>query len=175
MKVLTSTPHSHAVNKLNFQPLYHFFAVVAVPSLSPVWLFVTPWTAAHQSSLSFIISQFAQIHVHWVSDAIQPSHPRSPPYPAFSLSQHQGLFQWVSSSIRWPKYWSFSIHPSNEYSGLISFRIDWFDLLAVHGTLKSLLEHHSSKASFLYALGNADLPFVPISSKLPSFLGTWHI
>ena len=74
--------------------------------------------------------------------------------------------------IRWPKYWSFSIHPSNEYSGLISFRIDWFDLLAVHGTLKSLLEHHSSKASFLYALGNADLPFVPISSKLPSFLGT---
>ena len=91
-------------------------------------------------------------HVHWVNDAIQPSHPLSSPSPpAFNLSQHQGLFQWVSSSQRWPKYWSFSfsISPSNEYSGLISLRIDWLDLLAVQGTLKSLLQHHSSKASVL--------------------------
>ena len=65
-----------------------------------------------------------------------------------------------------------SIGASASASSLISFRMDWFDLLAVQGTLKSLLEHHSSKASFLYALGNADLTFVPISSKLPSFLGT---
>ena len=84
----------------------------------------------------------------WVGDAIQPSHllsSRSP--PAFNLSQHQGLFQWV----RWPKYWSFSfsISPFNKYSGLISFRMDWLDLLAVQGTLKSLLQHHSSKTSIL--------------------------
>ena len=82
-------------------------------------------------------------------DAIQPSHPLlSPSPPAFNLSQHQGLFQW--GHIRWPKYWSFSfsISPSNEYSGLI-FRMDWLDLLAVLGTLKSLLQHRSSKASIL--------------------------
>ena len=65
------------------------------------------------------------------------------------LSQHQGLFQWVSSLHQWPKCFSLSISPSNEYSGLISFRIDWFDLLAIQGTLKSLLQHHSSKASSL--------------------------
>ena len=103
------------------------------------------------------LPELTQAHVHQVGDAIQSSHPlssRSP--PAFNLSQHQGLFQWVSSSLRWPKYWSFSfnISPSNEYSGLISFRMDWLDLLAVQGTLKNLLQHHSWKASalrFLYS------------------------
>ena len=96
------------------------------------------------------LPELAQTHVHWVDDATQPSDPLlSPSPPAFCLSQHPGLFQWVS--IRWPEYWwfSFSISPSNEYSGLISFRIDWLDLLAVQGTLKSLLQHHSSKASIL--------------------------
>ena len=96
--------------------------------------------------------EFTQTHVHRVSDAIQPSHPvTSPSPPAFNVSQRQHLFQSVSSSHRWPKYWSFSlsISPSNEYSGLISFRMDWFDLLAVQGTLKSLLQHHSSNASSL--------------------------
>ena len=94
--------------------------------------------------------EFAQTHVHWVDDAIQPSHPLSlPSLPALSLPQNQALFQWVGSSIRWPKYWSFSISPSNEYSGLISFTIDWLDLLAVQGTLKSFLQHHSSKESIL--------------------------
>ena len=86
---------------------------------------------------------FAQINVHWVTDAIQPSCPLSSPSPpAFSLFQHQGL------CIRWSKYWSFtfSISPSHEYSGLISLRTDWFDLLAVQRTLKDLLQHHSSKA-----------------------------
>ena len=94
----------------------------------------------------------AQTHVHRVSDIIQPFHPLlSPSPPAFNLSQHQGLFQWINSSHQ-PKYWSFSfnISPSNEYSGLISFMIDWFDLLAVQGTLKSLLQHHSSKASIIW-------------------------
>ena len=99
------------------------------------------------------LPELAQTHVHWVSDAIQPSHPlSSPSSPAVNLSQHQGLFQWVHLCIRWPKDWSFSlsINPSNEYSGLISFRIEWFALLAIQGTLKSLLQHHSSKASVLW-------------------------
>ena len=97
------------------------------------------------------LPEFTQTHVHWVGDAIQPSHPLSSPSPAFNLSQHQGLFQWVRSSHQVAKYWSFgfSINPSNEYSGLISFRMDWLNLFAVQGTLKSLLQHHSSKASVL--------------------------
>ena len=84
--------------------------------------------------------------------ATQPSHPLSSPSPpTFNLSQHLGLFNESVLHIRWPKYWSFSfiISPSNEYSGLISFRMDWLDLLAVQGTLKSLLQHHSSKSSIL--------------------------
>ena len=90
--------------------------------------------------------EYTQTYVHQVGDAIQPSCPLSPPSPAFSLSQHQGLFQCVH--IRCPKYWSFSfISLSSEYSGLLSFRMDWFDLLAVQGTLKSLLQHHNSEAS----------------------------
>ena len=96
------------------------------------------------------LPEFTQTHVHLVGDAIQPSHPLSSPSPpAVNLSQHQGLFKWVGSHIRWPKCWSFSfnISLSNEYSGLFSFRMDWLDLLAVQETLKSLLQHHSSKAS----------------------------
>ena len=97
--------------------------------------------------------ELAQTHVHQVGDAIPPSHPLSSPSPpAFNISQHQGVFQWVSSSHQVAKNWSFifSISPSNECSGLLSFRIDWLDLLAVQGTLKSLLQHHSSKASILW-------------------------
>ena len=94
--------------------------------------------------------ELALTHVHWVHDAFQPSHPLSSPSPpAFNLSQHQGPSNKSALPIRWPKYWSFSISPSNEYSGLISFRMDWLDLLTVQGTLKSLLQHHSSKASVL--------------------------
>ena len=94
--------------------------------------------------------EFTQIHIHRVGDAIQPSHPlSSPSLPALILSQHQGFSNESAFLIRWPKYWSFSfnISPSNEHPGLISFRMDWLDLLAVQGTLKSLLQHHSSKAS----------------------------
>ena len=93
-----------------------------------------------------------QTHVHWVGDAIQPSYPQSCPSPsALNLSQHQGFFKWVSSSYQGPKYWSFrfNISPSNEHPGLISFGMDCFDLLAVQGTLKSLLQQQNSKASFL--------------------------
>ena len=93
------------------------------------------------------LPEHTQTHVHRVGDAIQPSHPLLfPSSPAFNLSQHQGLSQWVSSSHQVAKVLKFQLHisPSNEYSGLISFRIDWLDLLAVQGTFKSLLQHHSS-------------------------------
>ena len=113
------------------------------------------------------LPESTQTHVHWVGDAIEPSHPLlSASPPAFNLSQHQGLFKWVSSifpsirvfsnesalHIRWPKYWSYSLNisPSNEHSRLISFRMDWLDLLGVQGTLQSLLQHHRSKASIIW-------------------------
>ena len=98
------------------------------------------------------LPEFAQVQVHWVGDAIQLRYPLSPPSPfTLSLSYHQGLFQWVSFHIKWPKYWSFSFStsPSDEYSVLISIRTGLSDLLAVQGTLKSLLLHHGSKASIL--------------------------
>ena len=85
--------------------------------------------------------ELAQTRVHWVGDLLQPSHPLSPPFPpALNISQHQGLFKWVVFSHQVPKYWSFSfsISPSSEYSELMSFRMDWFDLPAVQGTLKSV-------------------------------------
>ena len=96
------------------------------------------------------LPELAQTHVHWVGDAIQPSHPLSslllPPsiFPSIRVFSNESVLH-----IRWPKYWSFSfsISPSNEYSGLISFRMDWLDLLSVQGTLKNLFQHHSSKAS----------------------------
>ena len=100
--------------------------------------------------------EFTQTHVHWVSDVIQPSHSLlSPSPPTFNLSQPQDLFNESVLGIRWPKYWSFSfnISLSNEYSGLISFRMDWLDLLAVQGTLKSFLQYHSSKVSTLWHSG----------------------
>ena len=110
---------------------------VVVPSLRHVP--VATWITAH-----------AQTHVHWVSDAIQPSHPLLPLSPLPSIFPSIRVFSSESAFyIKWPKYWSFSfsISPFNEYSGLISFRIDQFDLRAVQRTLKSLLQHYSSKAS----------------------------
>ena len=94
--------------------------------------------------------ELAQTHVHQVSDAIQPFHPlSSPSTPTFNFCQHQGLYQWVSPLYQVAKVvsFNFSISPSNEYSGLISFRIDWFDLITVQVILKSLLQPHSSEAS----------------------------
>ena len=122
--------------------------IVVVQSFSCVQLFVTPWSARLQASLSFTISK----NLLKLSDAILPSHPLSSPSPpAFNLSQHQVFSNESILHIRWTNYWSFSfsISPSNEYSGLVSFGIDWLDLLAVQGTLKSLLQHHSSKSSIL--------------------------
>ena len=98
------------------------------------------------------LPEFTQTHVYWVGDAIQPSHSLSSPSPpAFNLSPNQGLFKWVSSSHKVAKVLEFQlqISSSSEHPGLISFRMDWLDLLAVQGALKSLLQHDSSKASIL--------------------------
>ena len=110
----------------------------------------TPGLPLHHQLLDF-----TQTHVHRVSDAIQPSHPLSSPSPpAPNPSQHQSLFHESTLLMRWPKYWSFSfsIGPFNEYSELISFRLDWFDLLAVQGILKGLLQHQVQKHQFFGAL-----------------------
>ena len=108
----------------------HFSSVAqSCPILCDPMDYSTPGPSVHHQLL-----ESTQTHVHWVSDAIQPSHPMpSPSPPALNLSQNQSLFKWVISSHQWPKYWSFSfnISPSYEYSGLISFRMDWLDLLTV--------------------------------------------
>ena len=113
---------------------------------------VLEWVAIAFSYVHQQLPELTQTHAHWIGDAIQPSHPLSSPSPpTISLSQHQGHSNESVLLSRWPKYWSFSfsISPSNEYSGLISFRMDRLHLPAVQGTLKSLLQHHSSKASIL--------------------------
>ena len=125
----------------------HAFAFCRASFLMTLAMGRIPHAGSRHLPVHHQIPEFTQTHVHQVGDAIQPSHPLSSPYPpTLNLSQHQGLFQGVFH-IRWSKYWSFSfsISPSNEYSELISFRIDWFHLLAVQGTLKSLLKHHRFK------------------------------
>ena len=127
--------------------------VRSVQSLSRVQLFATPWTEARQASLSFTISQ-SLLRLMSIESVMPSNH--------LILCHPLILLTWIFPSIsvfsnestllmRWPKYWSFrfSISPSNEYLGLISFRMDWLDLLAAQGTLKSLLQHHSSKPSIL--------------------------
>ena len=119
-------------------------------SLSHVWLFATPWTVAHQVSLSptsRAYSNSCPSH-RWCHPTISSS---AIPFSSHLQSQHQGLFQWVGSSHQGARLLEFQLQheASNEYSGLISFRMDWLDLLAVQGILKSLLQHHSSKASIL--------------------------
>ena len=116
--------------------------------------FLPPYGRQHRKTGNVLhrLPEFTQTHISWVGDAIQPSHPLSPPSPhTFNLSQHQGLSNESVPHIGYPKYWSFSfsISSSSEYSGLISFRMDWFDLLTVQGTLKSLFQHHGCKVSIL--------------------------
>ena len=126
--------------------------VNSVQSLSRVWLFVIPWVAAHQASMSITNSRsllkLMSIESVMPSDHLVLCHPLlflPSICPSIRVFSSDSVLQ-----IRWPKYWSFSISPSNEYSGLISFSTDWFDLLAAQGTLKNLLPHHSSKASILW-------------------------
>ena len=124
----------------------------SVQSLSHVWLFATPWNAACQASLSFANSQ-SLLKLMSINSVMRSNHlVLYPPLLLLSIFPSIRVFSNESAChIRQPKYWSFSISPSNEYSELISFRIDWFDLLAVQGTLKNLLQHHSSKALLLGA------------------------
>ena len=126
---------------------------VVVQSLSHVWLFATSWTAAHQASLSFIISQ--SLLKLMSIESVMPSNHLSLCHPLLLLPSIFPSIRVLSESvlhIRWSKNWNFgfSINPSNEHSGLISFSMNWLDLLAVQGTLKSLLQYHSSKASILW-------------------------
>ena len=128
-----------------------FFFQMTSQSLSHVQLFATPWTAAHQDSLSIINSRsllkLTSIQSVMLSTHLIHCHPLLLPsiFPSIRVFSNESVLH-----IRWSEYWNFFISPSNEYSGLISFRMDWLDLLAVQGTLKSLLQHHSSKASLLW-------------------------
>ena len=124
--------------------------LISVQSLSQVRLCNPMESSTTGLSVHHQLLEFTQTHVHWVGNTIYPSYPLSSLCPpTFNLSQHQDLFSESVLHIKSPKYWSFSfnISPSNEHSGLISFRMDWLDLLVVQRTLKSLLQHHSSKAS----------------------------
>ena len=144
---------------------------IVVQSLSPVQFFVTPWTAAHQASLSYTIS-LSLLKLMSIESMMPPNH-LILCLPLFFLSSVFLRIRVFSSglavSIRWPRYWcfSFSISPSNEYSGLISFRIDWLDLLAVQGTLKNLLQHHSLKASINSSA--LSLPDSPNSTSIHNY------
>ena len=143
---LLSSPSPSAFNLSQHQDLFkwvsssHQFNSVAqsCPTLCNPMNRSTPGFPVHHQLL-----EFTQTHVHWVGDAIQPSHPLSSLSPAFNLSSIRVFSNESVLCIRWPKYWSFSfsITPSNEYSGLLSFRMDWLNLFAVQGTLKSLQYH----------------------------------
>ena len=131
--------------------------IISVQFSSVTQSCLTLWNSVNWSTpglpVHHQLPEFTQTHVHWVGDAIQPSHPLSSPLLLPSIFPSIRIFSNESAlHIKWPKYWSFSfsISPSNEHPGLISFRMDWLDLLAVQGTLKSLLQHHSSKASILW-------------------------
>ena len=139
--------------QFSFADFIYYAYTQSVQLLSPVWLFATPWTTAQQASLSITNSWSPPKPMS--IESVMPSshlilcHPLLllPPIPP----SIRGFSKESALHMRWPKYWSFSsnISPSNEYTGLISFRMDWLDLLAVQGTLKSLLQHHSSKASII--------------------------
>ena len=143
----TEPPGKPLSSFLNKAP--HLYQFSSVQSLSRVWLFVTPWTAACQASLS--ITNSWSLPKLMSIESVMPSNNLILCRPLLLLPTIPHSIRVFSNEsalyIRWPKYCSFNISPSNEHPGLISFRIDWLDLLAVQGTLKSLLQHHSSKAS----------------------------
>ena len=145
--------NKYALQSLQERNMQRKITGSSVQSLSCVWLFATPWTAAHQASLSITNSQ------SWLKlmsiESVMPSNHLILCCPLLLLpSIFPSIRVFSNESVlcsRWPKYWcfSFNISPSNEYSGPITFRMDWFYLLVVQGTLKSLLQHHSSNASVL--------------------------
>ena len=142
---------SHVPTHCSSYKYFYKFSISSVQSLSCVWLFATPWIAARQASLSITNSQSSLrlMSIESVMPSSHLCHPLSllPPIPpSIRVFANESTLH-----MRWPKYWSFSssIILSKEIPGLISFRMDWLDLLAVQGTLKSLLQHHSSKASIL--------------------------
>ena len=147
--LLSATVYSHLLTK----SVCGFLSFSSVQSLSHLWLFATPWTAARQAFLSITNSQSPPKPMSIVS--VMPSNHLVLCHPLLLLPSIFPSIRVFSNEsavrIRWPKYWSFSfnISPSNEHPGLISFRMDWWDLLAVQGSLESLLQHHSSKASIL--------------------------
>ena len=153
-----------------------YLIVVIVQSPSCVWLFVTPWTAAGRSSLSFTIS-WSLLKLMSI-ESVMPSNHLILCHPLFLPSIFPSIRVFFNESavhIRWPKYWSFSfsISPSKEYSGLISFRIHWFDLPAFKGTLKSLLQQHNSKTilqPFAFIISNSH-----IHTWLPVELYLMHV
>ena len=134
--------------RYNYCIIVQFSSVAqSCPTLCDPMNCSTPGLPVHHQ-----LPEFTQTYVHWVGDAIQPSHLLSSPSPPSSIFPSIRVFSNESAlCIRWPKYWSFSlsINSSSEHLGLISFRMDWLDILAVQGSLKSLLQHHSSKASIL--------------------------
>ena len=148
--IYPTTPYPEVTISLFLYKEESLMDLNSVQLLSRVWLFVTPWT--HQASLS--ITNYGSLPKLMFIESMMPSNHLLFCHPLLlllNLSQHQVLFQWVNSSLRWPKYWSFSfsIRPSCEHPGLISFRMGWLDLLEVQGTLRSLLQHHNAKASVL--------------------------
>ena len=146
---------SYRKTQTNFlaNPVSRTWWLVIVQLLSHVWFFCNPMDCSMPGfPVLHRLLELAQTHVLWVDDAIQATHPLLPPSPAFNPSQHQDLFQWVSSLHQLAEVLELQLQSFHEYSGLISFRIDWFDFLAVQRTLKRLLQHHSLKASVLRCL-----------------------
>ena len=144
---MMATKHSTVLRCIYISSVQFSSVAQSCPTLCDPMDCSTPGLPVHHQ-----LPEPTQTHVHLLGDAIQPSHPLFSPSPPPSIFPSIRIFSNESDlCIRWPKYWSFSfnISPSNEHPGLISFRMDWLDLLAVQGTLKSLLQHHSSKASIL--------------------------
>ena len=161
-----NTPEAACLKDANLLSFHQKYDVVVVQSLSLVQLSVTPWTAAHKASLSLTISQslpkFMFIESGMASNHLILCHPllHLPSiFPSIRVFSNDLALQ-----IRWPKYWhfSFNISPSNEYSGLTSFKSDWFEFLDFRGTLRHLLQHHSLKASFLQCSVFFTINYAPI-------------
>ena len=159
---MPSSPPSGAMGYWRMCMSAKSFPFCSVQSLSRVWLFATPWTAAHQASLS--ITNFQSLLKLMSIESVMPSNylilcrPLLLPcsiFPSIRVFSNESVLR-----IRWPKYWSFSfnISPFNEYSGLISFRMGWLDLLAIQGTLESLFQHHSSKTKVLSVVSHSLRP-----------------